>query len=129
MKGAEPTLSRADLAQVLEWQKQALKRMGVTDRIEKVGAVLRGPFFFRLAKREIHVREAREGRFKTLDPVRDLAMRILAQEFGLDLDGVDLQVRWDDKTKVLNYRAAPSPPVMQRVTNEAMQRLRAKKQR
>ncbi len=124
----EATLTKHDRTLLATWQKQALARAGVTARIEAVGHVLRdSPFFYRGMKREIRVHEARNGKLRTLDWVRDRAMQMLAQDFGLDLDGVDLHTSWNPTAKILTYRAAPSVPALMQATTEGMDALRKRK--
>lgn len=95
-----------------------LERNGTTARVLAAHEKLKSPFFNRSVQAAIKKRETEEGPLKVLDPVRGMAMRILAEEFGCDLAGVNVQTRWDPATKRLSFKAEPSIPAMAAAARE-----------
>jgi len=106
MKRAERR-AREEMRQVVA----ELERAGVTARVLAAHDKIKSPFFDRLMNTAIKEREAQE-KLTRLDPVRAMAMRILGEDFGLDLEGVDVSVRWDPQTRKCGFRAQPSAPAM-----------------
>ncbi len=117
-------LNAERLKEITGGQLDVLRELGVADRIMKVGEALKSPFFHRAIQRQIKIREAREGQFTTLDPIRGMAMRILAVDYDCNMDGVDLHTQWNPTTKVLTYRAVPTMPVFMKATEESFRRAR-----
>lgn len=90
---------------------QELERNGTTARVMAAAERLASPFFGKALNLQIKRTENAE-KLTILDPVRGMVMRLLAEEWGLDLNGVDVAVRWDPATKQLSCRAQPSPPAI-----------------
>lgn len=105
---------------------EVLEQNGTTTRVLEAQAELRSPFFHAMLNREIIKAEAERGRFKTLDPVRGIAMRLLAEKFGRNLEGVNIGVRWDPALRRLGCKAEPSIPAIAAAVREVAKRRREK---
>lgn len=123
LKSAEHKRKREMRAVVEE-----LERNGTTGRVLAAAQRLGSPFFGKALNLKIKRTENAE-KLTILDPVRGMVMRLLAEEWGLDLEGVNVAVRWDPATRQLSCRAEPSPPALAEAARAVALRRREEQQK